>query len=153
MREPPLTQGLRTGVSALGATSTIGLEGAWDLAGESAASRAIAKTLERSPERLVLDLSQLAFMDASGVQAAIQLSARSHAENFQLAIVPGPRAVQRVFDICHVTEALPFVASAWSWGIFSLHNARVALAVNWGLAAVLYLIVGGLIPRLFTSRR
>jgi anti-anti-sigma factor len=111
MREPPLTQGLGIAVSAVGATSTIGLEGAWDLAGESAASRAIAKTLERSPGRLVLDLSRLAFMDARGVRAAIQLSARSHAENFQLAIVPGPRAVQRVFDICQVTEALPFVAS------------------------------------------
>jgi anti-anti-sigma factor len=112
MREPPRTEGLRIAVKALGATSTIGLEGEWDLAGESAASRAIAKTLDRSPERLVLDLSRLAFMDCTGVQAAIQLSARSHAENFQLAIVPGPRAVQRVFDICHVTEALPFVASA-----------------------------------------
>ena len=112
MRDPPLTPGLRIAVSALGATSTIGLEGAWNLAGESAASQAIAKTLERSPELLVLDLSRLAFIDASGIQAAIQLSARSHAENFQLAIVPGPRAVQRVFDICHVTEALPFVASA-----------------------------------------
>ena len=38
-------------------------------------------------------------------------------------------------------------------GIFSLHNARVALAVNWGLAAVVYLIVGGLIARLLSSRR
>lgn len=112
MREPPLTQGLRIAVSALGATSTIGLEGEWDLAGEPAASRAITKTLEGNPERLVLDLSRLAFMDSSGVRAAIQLSARSHAENFQLTIVPGPGAVQRVFDICHVTEALPFVTSA-----------------------------------------
>ena len=112
MREPPLTERLRIAVSALGATSTIGLEGEWDFAGEPAASRAIAKTLERRPERLVLDLSRLAFMDSSGVNAAIQLWARSHTENFQLAIVPGPRAVQRVFDICHVTEALPFVASA-----------------------------------------
>ena len=38
-------------------------------------------------------------------------------------------------------------------GIFSFHNARVALAVNWGLAAVVYLIVGGLIVRLLSSRR
>ena len=37
-------------------------------------------------------------------------------------------------------------------GIFSFHNARVALAVNWGLAAVVYLIVGGLIARLLSSR-
>ncbi|HET7046712.1 MAG TPA: hypothetical protein VFI54_00455 [Solirubrobacteraceae bacterium] len=33
-------------------------------------------------------------------------------------------------------------------GIFSFDNARVAIAVNWGIAAVVYLIVGGLIARL-----
>jgi hypothetical protein len=32
-------------------------------------------------------------------------------------------------------------------GIFSFHNARVAIAVNWGIAAVVYLLVGGLIAR------
>jgi hypothetical protein len=38
-------------------------------------------------------------------------------------------------------------------GIFSLHSARIALAVNWGLAAVVYAVVGGLIARLLSSRR
>jgi hypothetical protein len=38
-------------------------------------------------------------------------------------------------------------------GIFSFHSARVALAVNWGIAAVVYVIVGGLIARLLSSRR
>jgi hypothetical protein len=33
-------------------------------------------------------------------------------------------------------------------GIFSFHNARVAIAVNWGIAAVVYVLVGGLIARL-----
>ena len=33
-------------------------------------------------------------------------------------------------------------------GIVSFDNARVAIAVNWGIAAVVYLIVGGLIARL-----
>jgi hypothetical protein len=33
-------------------------------------------------------------------------------------------------------------------GIFSFHSARVAIAVNWGIAAVVYLLVGGLIGRL-----
>jgi hypothetical protein len=33
-------------------------------------------------------------------------------------------------------------------GIFSFHNARVAIAVNWGIAVVVYLFVGGLIARL-----
>ena len=30
-------------------------------------------------------------------------------------------------------------------GIFSFHNANVTIAVNWGIAAVVYLFVGGLI--------
>ena len=34
-------------------------------------------------------------------------------------------------------------------GMFSFHSANVAIAVNWGIAAVVYLIVGGLIARLF----
>jgi hypothetical protein len=33
-------------------------------------------------------------------------------------------------------------------GMFSFHNAQVAIAVNWGIAAVVYLVVGGLVARL-----
>jgi hypothetical protein len=33
-------------------------------------------------------------------------------------------------------------------GIFSFRNAHVAIAVNWGIAAVVYLFIGGLIARL-----
>jgi hypothetical protein len=35
-------------------------------------------------------------------------------------------------------------------GMFSFHRARVALAVNWGIAAVIYLFAGGLIARLIS---
>jgi hypothetical protein len=33
-------------------------------------------------------------------------------------------------------------------GMFSFHSAKVAIAVNWGIAAVVYLFVGRLIGRL-----
>jgi hypothetical protein len=33
-------------------------------------------------------------------------------------------------------------------GMFSFHSANVAIAVNWGIAAVVYLLVAGLIARL-----
>jgi hypothetical protein len=33
-------------------------------------------------------------------------------------------------------------------GMFSFHSANVAIAVNWGIAAAVYLFVGGLIARL-----
>jgi hypothetical protein len=33
-------------------------------------------------------------------------------------------------------------------GMFSFHSANVAIAVNWGIAAIVYLCIGGLIVRL-----
>ena len=35
-------------------------------------------------------------------------------------------------------------------GMFSFHNAHLAIAVNWGIAAVVYLLIGGLITRLLS---
>jgi hypothetical protein len=52
-------------------------------------------------------------------------------------------------------------AGAWLVGpfknLFSIHRAKVAMAVNWGLAALVYLIVGhliaGLLARMTPRRR
>jgi hypothetical protein len=54
--------------------------------------------------------------------------------------------------VSDVHEAARWFAGPFD-GIFSFHSARVALAVNWGLAAVVYAVVGGLIARLLSSRR
>jgi hypothetical protein len=54
--------------------------------------------------------------------------------------------------VSDVHDAARWLAGPFD-GIFSLHNARVALAVNWGLAALVYMIVGGLIARLLSWRR
>ena len=35
-------------------------------------------------------------------------------------------------------------------GMFTLHNARLGVAVNWGIAALVYLILGYLVARLVT---
>ncbi len=60
------------------------------------------------PEWLVLDLAGLTFMDATGVHLAIDTHNRASAESVHLVIVPGPRSVQRVFEVCGVAETLPF---------------------------------------------
>src|SRR5947208_4320923 len=92
--------GLHITVAARGATSTIGLAGDWDLTEREAVSDAIAEVLERRPERLVLDLSRLGFIDSSGIHGTIDAHQRCAAQGTGLVIVPGPRAVQRVFEIC-----------------------------------------------------
>lgn len=38
-------------------------------------------------------------------------------------------------------------------GMFRFHSAHVAIAVNWGIAAVVYLFVGGLIAQLTSGTR
>lgn len=36
--------------------------------------------------------------------------------------------------------------------MFSFHSANVAIAVNWGIAALVYLVLGGLLARLIGGR-
>lgn len=93
-----------------GTTIRIELAGDWDLDGASAARQAIAGGLTGGPECVVLDLSRLAFIDSSGVHATFELAQRSSAQHVRLVIIPGPPAVQRVFEITGLTGRLPFVA-------------------------------------------
>ena len=92
-----------------GTTITIELAGEWDLGGAPAARQAIAGALTGRPECVVFDLSRLAFIDSSGVHATVELAQRSTAQNIRLVIIPGPSAVQRVFEITGLTEQLPFI--------------------------------------------
>jgi anti-sigma B factor antagonist len=92
-----------------GTTVMIELAGEWDLAGAPAVRQAIGSGLTGRPECVVLDLSRLAFIDSSGLHVMIELAGRSAAQNVRLVIIPGPRAVQRVFEITGLAERLPFL--------------------------------------------
>ena len=54
--------------------------------------------------------------------------------------------------VSDVHDAARWLAGPFD-GMFSFRDPKVALSVNWGIAAVVYLIVGGLIARLFRSHR
>ncbi len=95
-----------------GTTTTIGLIGEWDLAQQRIAHEAIHKALDDRPENLVLDLSGLSFIDSSGLHVTIELQKRAIRQNIRLVIISGPRAVQRLFEICQLTETLPFANAA-----------------------------------------
>ena len=58
--------------------------------------------------RIVLDLGELEFMDASGVRLLLQLSARSESNGNRLRII-GSRApqVRRVLELTGAGDALP----------------------------------------------
>lgn len=85
----------------------IALTGELDL---SAAAAVEAALFERAgARRLVLDLRRLTFMDSSGLRMILAANTRARREGWTLRIVPGPPAVQRVFEICGVDDQLAFV--------------------------------------------
>ncbi len=61
-------------------------------------------------EQRLLDLRELTFMDSSGLRLILKAHAAARREGWSLQIVPGPPAVQRVFEICGVANELGFVA-------------------------------------------
>jgi anti-sigma B factor antagonist len=60
-------------------------------------------------EHIVIDLRELTFMDSSGLHLVLETAHRARAGRFQLSLIAGPPAVQRVFEITGLIETLPFV--------------------------------------------
>jgi anti-sigma B factor antagonist len=89
---------------------TFAVAGEWDLVARARFSALVDDALSWRPAHLVLDLSRLTFIDSSGVEAAVEMHQRAREHDAQLAIVPGPPAVQRPFEICRLTDALPFTS-------------------------------------------
>jgi anti-anti-sigma factor len=104
-----LIAGLRMVVAEDSTASTIALEGEWDLAQQNKALVGFDHVLARHPQRLVLDLSRLTFMDSTGIHGVTELARRAAHLGVELAVVPGPRAVQRLFELCPLTEPMTFI--------------------------------------------
>jgi hypothetical protein len=69
-------------------------------------------------------------------------------------------AVGIVLVLLNANPANSIVSEVTGWarslagpfdGMFSFHSAHVAIAVNWGIAAVVYLFIRGLITRMLGS--
>jgi anti-sigma B factor antagonist len=105
-KEPPYE--FRVDTSAQGATTTIEFVGEWDLAQRDATTAAIAQALAGRPACLVLDLTRLSFIDSTGVHGLMNARKRCAEQGAQLVILPGPPAVQHVFEVCGLIGLLPF---------------------------------------------
>jgi anti-anti-sigma factor len=70
-------------------------------------------TLARTHKGLVvIDLRQLTFLDSTGVTALVTADSYARRDGWNLAIVKGPPQVQRVLEICGLTEVLPLADEA-----------------------------------------
>jgi anti-sigma B factor antagonist len=70
----------------------------------------LRETLERHAAQgaVTLDLAGLRFMDTSGLRLILETAEAARRDGFVFAVLPGPPAVQRLFEVAGVTELVPF---------------------------------------------
>jgi anti-anti-sigma factor len=107
---PSLTAGFSVKVNRDGDTATLIPSGEIDLATVERLQSELEKLIEADFARIVIDLREVEFLDSTGLQALVRAHARAEQDRWQLVIIPGPRAVQRVFEITGVIDHLRFVA-------------------------------------------
>ena len=91
-----------------GPDALIAVSGELDLAAVPVFEAAIQRLDMPSVRRAVLDLRRLAFIDAAGLHAVLDLHAACRNVSTPLTIMPGPRQVQRVFQLIGADGLLPF---------------------------------------------
>ena len=86
----------------------IALVGELDLAGVDQVAEELLRAEKTDAGEIVVDLSELTFIDSSGIRLILEADARSRADGNRLRLIRGPALVQRVFEISGVTARLPF---------------------------------------------
>jgi anti-sigma B factor antagonist len=82
--------------------------GELDLATAPIVDAQLSELVAAGFKSVVLDLRKLRFLDSTGLRLLLEWDAKSRAAGVDMRVVPGPPAVQRVFDIAGVTSLVTF---------------------------------------------
>ena len=83
-----------------------------DLETIRAAEAAFEDAEAHGPKRIVVDLSDVEFIDSTGLRMIVSADARSRREGRMLELVKGPDRVHRVFRMTLMNERLAFIDHA-----------------------------------------
>jgi anti-sigma B factor antagonist len=84
--------------------------GALDVASAPALEMQLADLRESGFEKLTLDLRALTFMDSTGLRLVLRWDAAARRDGFEFWVVPGPRQVQRVFELTDTARLVAFAS-------------------------------------------
>jgi anti-sigma B factor antagonist len=87
---------------------TLALTGEMDLATAPALEGAVIRLCKDGIKQLVLDLSQLEFIDGSGLHAVSAARLTCQESGCELCIIPGRKELHRLFTISGLDGRLPF---------------------------------------------
>lgn len=96
-----------------GDVAVVTLAGELDVAGSALLDAELERiSSDHGPSTIVLDLSQLEFMDSTGLRLVVLGDARAREQGRRLVLVRGSDPVHRVFEITRMAQRLNFVDSA-----------------------------------------
>jgi stage II sporulation protein AA (anti-sigma F factor antagonist) len=84
------------------------LAGEFDLAGFDAANAVLEDVLAERPATVVIDLSELTFMDSTGLRFVVGAQVRCVAAGRPLVIRQGGPTIHRLFEMTRLDTVLPF---------------------------------------------
>jgi anti-anti-sigma factor len=99
---------LEIGTASADGGTVLTLAGELDIASAPALERALDEFGASLPRRLVIDLRQVTFMDSTGLRALLLARQRAADGDHELLLRPGPRQVQRVFELSGTLERFSF---------------------------------------------
>jgi anti-anti-sigma factor len=106
---PPSSGNAPFEITVDGAEARAALSGDFDMNATFTVEPALERVLdEPGLEALTVDLSELSFIDSTGMGVLVRLHSESSSRGVDLALVPGPPQVQRVFETAGLLEMLPF---------------------------------------------
>src|SRR5688500_7369593 len=99
-RLPPPVTLLSFETTVTGDTAVVALTGELDVSGSALLEAELERVAaDHDPARVVLDLSELEFMDSTGLRLVVLADSRSREAGRRLVLVRGAPDVQRVFAI------------------------------------------------------
>jgi anti-anti-sigma factor len=93
--------------SAEGDVRIVALSGELDLEQAPFLSRALEELRANGAGDVIVDLSELTFMDSSGISALVGAARSASADSGSLIVVSPTPTVKRVFDIVKLSELVP----------------------------------------------
>lgn len=96
--------GIREGVAL------VVLRGELDFASGESLSSALADVVARSPNRVVVDLTELRFIDSSGVKMLLAAATAIEADGGAMILAAPTLPVRRALEILRIVDTLPVVS-------------------------------------------
>ena len=107
----PVDDRLRIGVVQAGSNVVIQLHGELDLASAPAFNSQFEEIRAGDPAAIIVDLSELEFMDSTGLRSVLMARERCTQGGQRFAVVPGGRQVSRLLEIARVERHLNLISS------------------------------------------